>query len=220
VAFASPGSVPDSPFTKPWRPEATYTLLGVMGAIWVIQLLFWGVKGPLVHDYFFVIDTDWYLRGWTLVTSTLAHSPQDPSHILFNGLFLFFFGPTVERILGQRRFLTMFFLTGAISGIAQVELAAHFGEGGGALGASGALMAIFGLSMVLLPNVHILVWGIVPVKLWIAGIGYAALDVLGAFNPYDGVGNFAHLTGMAVGLLYGVVVRRELRRRKMQLVYV
>lgn len=218
VAFASQEPSPDAPFAKPWRPEATYTLLGLMVFTYAVQIAFWSVKGRATHDFFFVIDHTWFLRGWTLLTSTLAHAPDDPTHLLFNGLFLYFFGPTVERMLGQRRFFTLFFLAGALSGILQVQLAGMVGETTAALGASGALMALFGVCMVLIPHAQILLWGFVPLKLWMAGVGYAVLDVLGAFNPADGIGNFAHLSGLALGLLYGLAFKRELRKRRLQLV--
>jgi membrane associated rhomboid family serine protease len=211
---------------RPARPVATYTLLGVMAGVYVLELLLVSLGRTVAYrgDRFdlaywtFIINTDWAWRPWTLVTSTLAHDPSNFTHILFNGLFLFFFGPLVERIVGVRRYLILFFVAGAVSGVAQVHLAAALGPGGGALGASGALMALFGLVMVLLPKEKILIYGIVPVPMWAAGIGYALLDVLGVLNPYSRVGNFAHLSGMALGLAYGVQVKRDMKRRGLRLV--
>jgi membrane associated rhomboid family serine protease len=217
VAFESRRAAYRESLERPWRPDATYTLLGIIGAIYVAQIATLATR-PELHNFLFVIHVDWYLRVWSLVTSTLAHDPGDPAHIFLNGIMLFFFGPTVERVLGQRRFLVLFFLAWAISGVVQVHLDSAFGDGHGALGASGALMAIFGLLMVLMPRSQILVWGFVPVPMWIAGIGYALIDVFGAFNPHSPIGNFAHLSGMAMGLVYGVNVKRELKRRRMELV--
>ncbi len=203
--------------SRPWRPVGTYGLLGTIGAVFVLEFAVLN-SAPAWFGRLFVIDVDWPLRPWSLVTSTLSHGGFE--HILFNGLFLFFFGPTVERIVGTKRFVALFLVAGALSGVAQVHLeAALGGGGGGALGASGALMMLFGLLMVLMPRQKILVYGVVPVPFWAAGIGYAALDVLGAFNPGDGIGNFAHLSGMALGIGYGAWLRGDLRRRGLRLVH-
>lgn len=215
---------PAAPPPRPERPVGTYALLGTMAGVWVLELLLLGVPVPYrggttsAMAYAFIIDTDWPFRPWTLLTSTLAHDPRGLSHLLFNGLFLFFFGPLVERILGLRRYLALFLVAGALSGVAQVHLSRALGHGGGALGASGALMALFGMVMVLLPRERIYVYGIVPVPMWVAGIGYAALDILGALNPYSPVGNVAHLAGMAAGLGYGAYVRQDMARRGLRLV--
>ncbi|MCA1811522.1 MAG: rhomboid family intramembrane serine protease [Halobacteriales archaeon] len=216
-------AAPQAPPPRPARPVGTYALLGTIVGVWVLELLL--LPQPVSYAggttsataYGFVINTDWPSRPWTLVTSTLAHDPRNISHLLFNGLFLFFFGPLVERIVGTRRYLVLFLVAGAVSGIAQVHLSAALGHGGGALGASGALMALFGVVMVLLPKERIFIYGIVPVPMWIAGILYAALDVLGVLNPYSPVGNIAHLSGMALGLGYGAYVKQDLKRRGLRL---
>ncbi|HUR62073.1 MAG TPA: rhomboid family intramembrane serine protease [Candidatus Thermoplasmatota archaeon] len=214
------------PSARPARPLATYTLLAAMAGVYVLEFVLSGFHGTIPYHgvrfdlayWTFIIDTDWVWRPWTLVTSTMAHSLSGLTHLLFNGLFLFFFGPLVERILGSRRFAVLFFAAGAVSGVVQVHLADAFGNGGGALGASGALMALFGVVMVLLPRERIYVYGVVPVPMWLAGIGYAALDLVGAFNPYSGIGNFAHLCGMAIGLAYGAWMRQDMRGRGLRLV--
>ncbi len=227
---------------RAWRPDGTYALLGILVGVWILQKLEQQVveaaiaqllagaetlpfglaifRGEAVRldVWTFVIDVDFLYRPWTLITSTVAHSFTSFNHILFNGLFLFFFGPTVERLVGTSRFLLLFFIGGALSGVLQVVLAATFSDGGGALGASGALMLLFGIVMVLLPNEKLLVYGILPVPFWLAGLGYAAIDVLGAFNPASTIGNFAHLSGMALGLAYGVWQKREWRRTGVRLV--
>ncbi len=126
---------------------------------------------------------------------------------------LYFFGPTLERILGTRAFVAWFFAAGAVSGILQAELSTAWGSGLPALGASGALFFVFGAMVVLFPNQTLLLYGIVPIKFWIAGVLFAALDILGAFNPNDRVGNFAHLAGalLGIGLGFGLRGNRNFR---------
>ncbi|MEA3202371.1 MAG: hypothetical protein QOI63_37, partial [Thermoplasmata archaeon] len=166
----------------------------------------------------FIIDTQWWLRPWTLVTSTLAHDPTNLWHLLLNGLFLFFLGPLVERILGPRRYVTLFLVAGALSGVAQVHLEQALGGSGSALGASGAINAVFGVLVILLPKERIYFYGLVPVPMWVAGIIFAAVDALGVLNPASSVGNIAHLSGLALGLLYGAYVKQDLKSRGLRLV--
>lgn len=187
-----------------WKPRATYALLGAMVITYFLQNAF-------PDGRIWLIWTDWAQRPWSLVTSTFSHGGF--THLFFNGLMLFFFGPTLERLLGTRDFVALFILTGAAAGVLQVELSAAYGNNLPALGASGALMAIFGAMAILWPHQKIMIYGIVPVKFWIAAIGYAALDVLGAFNPNDGIGNFAHLSGMLLGLAFGLGLKENLKQR-------
>jgi membrane associated rhomboid family serine protease len=220
------GRPPEPLGMRPFRPLATYTLLGAMLGVFLLEQAVLRMPGTLAYhgwlfdpfSWTFVIDTDWYWRPWTLVTSTLAHDPVQLRHILFNGLMLFFFGPLVERILGARRFVLLFFAAGALSGIAQVHLASALGEQGGALGASGALMALLGFVALLLPRERIFIWGILPVPLWLAGVGYALLDVLGAFDRTSGIGHFAHLSGIALGVAYGLAFKQQMAARGLRLV--
>ncbi len=195
-------------YAPEWKPRGTYGLLIAVLGVYVLQWLVASSLGGGWHNYLFTVSTAWYWHPWGLVTSTFAHSLGSLSHILFNGLILFFFGPIAERLLGTQRFVTLFIISGAISGLFQVTL-----EPGAALGASGALMMTFGLLVMIMPREKLLVYGIIPVPFWVAGIGYAALDILGAFNQADGIGNFAHLSGMALGLWLGWDIKRRARRR-------
>lgn len=227
-----------------WKPVATYWLLGIIGATYVLQLivnqyvsarfpsfmagtgafpgLVWNGIPRTWDSFLFSIGTDWPWRPWSIVTSTLSHSMRDPLHLIFNGMFLFFLGPSVERLVGRARFLAIFFVGGALSGIVQVHAVSWMESGylwdprSLALGASGALMAIFGILIVLTPKSRIYLM-FFPVPMWLGGIIYAALDVLGVFNP-DGVGHFAHLAGMALGLGYGAWAKADMKRRGLRIV--
>ncbi len=192
-----------------WHPKGTYGLLGTIVGVLLLQWLVLGSLGEAFHYWLFAVSPVWYLHPWSLITSTLAHDPYDLTHILFNGLILFFFGPIVEQILGTRKFLWLFLLSGAISGIAQVTI-----EPGFALGASGALMMTFGVLVMLMPREKLLIYGIIPVPFWVAGLGYAAYDVLGGFFWDDNVGHFAHLSGMALGLWLGWDLKQRRKRQQ------
>ena len=202
---------------REWQPKGTYGLLAAMAATFIAQLIVVRFDVGL-HDRLFVIDTGWYLRPWSVVTSTFAHGGV--YHILLNGMVLYFFGPHLERIWGLKRYLALFFIAGAIAGVLQVHLAEIVtGATNGALGASGAIMMLLGALTILAPKMQILLFLIVPVPLWAATIGFAVLDILGAFNPGDGIGNFAHLSGLALGLYFGYRTKQDLAERGLVLQY-
>jgi membrane associated rhomboid family serine protease len=79
---------------------------------------------------------------------------------------------------------------------------------------------MFGVLMLLTPKATIFLMLLpIPIPLWIAGIVYALLDVLGVLSPADNIGHFAHLSGLALGLAYGWKVRGEMRRRGESIVH-
>jgi membrane associated rhomboid family serine protease len=224
---------------QPWRPLVTYWLLGIIVGVFVLQMLVrsydrthlagivWpsrlgDVQWDVWHPFLFAVGPDWIWRPWTLVTSTFSHG--NFNHLFFNGLFLFFFGPSAERLLGARRYVALFLAGGALSGVVQAHVASWMDTGGQtiwhpfalALGASGALMVIFGVLIILTPRAQMF-FMFLPVPMWVGGLLYAAMDALGIFTP-DQVGHFAHLSGLALGLVYGLYYKRELARRGFRVV--
>jgi len=152
----------------------------------------------------FILDSSAiFSRPWILLTSMFLHG--NPSHLLFNMYALFLFGSLVEQRIGPKRFIAVYL--GA--GVAAAFLSSFFYRF--ALGASGAIMAITGLLIILMPNLRLLLFFVVPMPLWVAGIIYALMDVFGIFFP-SGVGNIAHLAGLGFGLLYGLHLRKEKKK--------
>lgn len=183
--------------------RVTYVLLGVILAVFLLEQAVLQLA-PDLFGTLFVIDRGVLFEPWTLVTSTLAHDPQGIGHIFGNGIGLFFFGMAVERLIGSKRFTLLFFGAGAIAGLAQVLLFP-----GGALGASGGLLGIIGLLVVIAPRLTVYIMGVVPAPMWALGAVYVLLDLFGAFNPSSGVGHVAHLAGFAIGAAYGWHLRQK-----------
>ncbi len=82
-------------------------------------------------------------------------------------------------------------------------------------------MMLIGASIIIMPKAKIFIFPIpVPIPLWIGGIGIAAIDLLGLASPEPtGIGHFAHLSGMAIGLLVGQRLKEELRRKGLRLTF-
>ncbi|MBM3230345.1 rhomboid family intramembrane serine protease [Candidatus Pacearchaeota archaeon] len=98
---------------------------------------------------------------WTIITSMFMH--QSFFHLFVNMFTLFFLGAFCERIIGKRRFLSLYFISGVVA-VAFFAIGAGIGSSlprgdwifGGldtyAAGASGALFGLLGVMAVLIPR--------------------------------------------------------------------
>ena len=185
--------------------NVAFTLLGINILIFFLQMF--------LGDWFtmqFLLNTSTIVsQPWTLITSMFLHS--GPAHLLFNMYALFLFGPLVEQKIGSKRFLYMYFLAGILAGLGFM-LFQNFivGIPALALGASGAIMGVLGVTIMLFPDLKVLFLFFIPMSLRTAGILFAIVDVFGLFYN-TGIANMAHLVGLAVGLLYGwdVIKKRK-----------
>lgn len=149
---------------------------------------------PAITENFALVSADVLARPWILVTSTFLHGSI--WHLLFNMYALFLFGNLIEHRIGTKRFLLAYFGAGILAGIA----ATFFYTA--AIGASGAIMAILGLTIMLLPDLPVLFFFVIPMNMRVAGIIFALVDIFGLFTD-TGIAHVAHLAGLACGLLYG-----------------
>src|SRR5947209_8400316 len=98
------------------------------------------------------LDVDKVLSGqvWRLLTYAFLHDTANIWHILFNMLFLWWFGSDVEDLYGSREFLAVYLLSAFLGGVAFVLTAGVTGERPEGierpplqcLGASGAVTAV------------------------------------------------------------------------------
>lgn len=140
---------------------------------------------------------------WTFVTSIFLHTMT--IHLLFNMISLFFVGRFVEPLIGRKRFLHVFFLSGIFAGLLHVAVSYWTSSGLDipAIGASGAIFGLLGLLAVLIPRQKILLFFVIPMPLWVLGVILLTLLIL---NPQIGgvtIGHIAHLGGFVAGAIYG-----------------
>ncbi|AUV80999.1 rhomboid family intramembrane serine protease [Salinigranum rubrum] len=194
-----------------FRGNMSYLFLGLMWVTFALQLLFQLLGlSPALYRTVFVLSPGNIEYVWTWVTSIFAHGGF--THIAFNSIALYFFGPVVERYLNTRRFTALFFGAGVLAGLAQVgtTLLTEGAAGPGVVGASGAIMGVLGVLTVLNPNLKVYLYFIIPMPLWVLTFGFAAFSLWAGFGAANGVGalggnvaHFAHLVGLLVGLAYG-----------------
>jgi hypothetical protein len=177
--------------------HAAISIIVINVVIFMAQM----VLGSWFIEMFLLVSAEVVQRPWILLTSMFLHA--DPAHLLFNMYALFIFGPLIEQRIGAKRFLIAYFASGLLA----AALSTFFYTR--ALGASGAIMGILGITIVLMPDLRVLLFFAIPMSLRTAGIIFAAIDIIGVFTPGGGVANIAHLVGLGVGLLYGYYLLRQ-----------
>ena len=151
------------------------------------------------------------LKPWTVITYMFLH--KDFLHILFNMLWLFWFGKIFLEYLDQKKLVGIYLLgglSGAILYIATFNLFPVFKpvlEQSVALGASASILAIVVAISSYVPNHTIYLMFIGPVKLkWIALVTIV-LDIISIPVSNSG-GHIAHIGGAIFGYLYIIQYRR------------
>ena len=170
-------------------------------AVFFVQLT---VGAAATQFLAFIPSQPW--RVWSFVTYMFAHSPTSVTHILFNMLVLYFFGPRVEERLGSNHFVRLYF----IAGITGALLSIVFNQGGYIIGASGACFGIQLAFAKYWPRERIYIWGILPVEAWLLVLVTTVLALYGGFvGGGGGVAHFAHLGGYLGAWLYLIWMERR-----------
>jgi membrane associated rhomboid family serine protease len=146
-------------------------------------------------------------QAWQLLTYGFLHHEQ-PFHVIFNMIALWFFGRDVEGVYGKVEFLKIYVSFAATAGFIWVvfeQLAGAFG--GPLVGASGAIAGIILMFIFHWPYRTVLFW-FFPMPAWVMGVIWLAQDVLRAMDPRLGevagpqVAYIAHLGGALCGFIY------------------
>ena len=176
-------------------------LIGINVALFVCQLL---TNGTLTR----VLDLNveavvFHGEIWRLLTYAFLHDPGDLLHILFNMLFLWWFGNEIEEMYGPREFLAFYLVAAVVGGL--VFTIAHLIEysGGLCIGASGAVTAVLVLYALHFPRRVIYLFFVLPIPIWlfvVAVVGYDAYTLLS--QQASMVAVTVHLGGAAFAFAY------------------
>jgi membrane associated rhomboid family serine protease len=185
--------------------------LGVLVGVFVVQNLIerWFPAIGSIYDYA-ALSGSALRHGyvWTLLTYTLLHA--NFTHLLLNGLGLFFMGRQLEETIGPRRLVILTVVSALVS--AAFWLGINFHRDGQVIGASGIAMAYLMVFACLQPRrpITFLVLFIIPVTmkpLWMVAIA-GGIDLAGFFwtelpgGPSGWIAHSAHLGGLAGGWLF------------------
>ncbi len=184
---------------------------------WVSRLLaanigvfFFQMTMPAVTYWLALVPAELLQRPWTIITYMFAHSTAGFTHILFNMLALYIFGPRVELILGGTRFIRLYVIAGIAGGL----LSLAFTPYSSIVGASGALFGVQLAFAKFFPRERILIWGIVPVEARILVLIMTGLAIFGGFTGGGNTAHFAHLGGYVGAYIYLKLIERNLPATK------
>ncbi len=161
---------------------------------------------------------------WTILTHMFTHGGI--MHLFINMFVLFSLGSLNEKIIGRKRFIWFYLISGLFAGALSAVLSLLYGNSpigerifGNPeyymVGASGAIFAIAGLFVMLLPKLRFMIiflpffslpaYIIVPLVLSITWI----VTIAGDFA----IGNVAHFGGFLTGLIYGYYLKTKYAKK-------
>lgn len=181
------------------RPTALWLIIGINLLLFIATLIY--------RDLIFFLGlqpASLLAMPWTIVTNLFVHASF--WHLFANMITLFFFGGFLYRLIGRNRFLLVYFAGGILGNILFILLPpSPFSI---AIGASGAIFALAGVLVVLMPRLRVLLYFIIPLPLWVVVLVFM---VLWSFIPGLNIAWQAHLGGLVLGLVLGYIFRRRAR---------
>ena len=201
-------------------PKATKNLIIINIIMFVATLI---NEDFMVSTFALFYPASQYFRPWQIITHMFMHGGI--WHIFFNMYALYMFGSIIERTIGQKKFLILYFVCGLgavalhlgvqyiqaqtfMAGMAKgtVNAAANYAalKMTPTLGASGAIYGLLITYAMLFPDARLslvfLPFTSMSSKTWV--IIFAVIElVTGITGTVSGVAHFAHLGGMLFGWL-------------------
>src|SRR5262249_14107874 len=144
---------------------------------------------------------------WELITFQFLHIPIWPFHVLFNCFGLYFFGRPIEQVLGSKKFILVYLLSGILGGVLQVltTLALPRHEDFAVAGASAGICGIIAIFCSLHPMDELTTWiYFLPITLRAKFflMALTAFSLFGVIVPFSDIANGAHLGGILFGMAY------------------
>ncbi len=218
-------------------PFVTVGIIVVNAIVWFWEVGGTSVETDVIHYGYYPCKIEGECLGPALraeipwyentFTSMFMHGGWE--HIIFNMLFLWIFGNNVEDALGKVRFFIWYIAGGLAATAAQTFVTLNWGSDADAsipnIGASGAIAAVLGGYLLLLPRARVLsaiFFGFIFLReipaIWFLGIWFLFQLWQGGWSVAHpeaggGVAFFAHIGGFVFGLLtvFLVAKRRPLR---------
>jgi rhomboid protease GluP len=189
-------SAPKVKSTMQGNSPAVLAIIGINVAMYLLETFF-----PVILDKFSeqpaAIANGEY---WRLFTAMFLHAPLGARfgifHILFNMYILRIYGPNVEEAFGKVRFVVMYLIAGLAGGTLSYLLSDCRVSG---VGASGAIFGVVGILLVYLYRRRSSTFVRAYQRSLMTFVGINL--VFGFVVP--GIDNWAHIGGLAGGLLLG-----------------
>ena len=177
-----------------------FALEALLGSRWFENFMLW----PLGRDF----------APWQVLSYGFLHGGL--THLLFNMLGLYMFGSDIERVWGQKRYLTYYLTCVITAAIAQLVVTSMMGSAHPTVGASGGVFGLLlAFGMMFPRRTVVLLIPPIPMPAWLFVTLYGLIELyLGITGTASGVAHFAHLGGMVGGYLLIVYWRSGGRRSR------
>jgi membrane associated rhomboid family serine protease len=184
-----------------WSQRMVVTNLVLINlAFFILNLLFGGRDNALtlamkLQGSDLVQPWNW----WHLISYAFAHSPENAWHIAGNMFGLWMLGRSVEIQYGRNEFLRIYLLAALLGGLVFMVRSYLSGDPSPTIGASGAVICIEMLFVLLNPRATLMFYGVFPIPAWVLGV----FLILGNFfGNTDYIAYDVHLAGIAFAFVY------------------
>lgn len=176
--------------------------VGIFVAGFLAKLVGFDLEGFLMH-YGALVPAKTWGGGqlWRLGTYMFLHG--DIWHLLFNMMSLWMFGSPLCWVMGEKRFLSLYFVSGLVAGICSLAFYPLAGQGAiYIIGASGALFGLmFGYAK-FFPEQRIIVFFFFPMPAKYAVWLFGGISLFFAMGARTGVAHATHLFGILGAFLF------------------
>jgi len=161
-----------------------------------------------INNYGF--NTDNFLAGRyeTIITSMFLHGSL--WHLLWNMLYLFLLGSSLEKKSGALKYILVYFL-GGIAGNLSMFIPVFSEPGSIGVGASAAISSLVGLGTFICPG-RLVIFPTFPVPFIVAGAMYFLFTLIHIFDV-SGIAYPAHLFGLIIGCIFGLMWSKNRKKR-------
>jgi membrane associated rhomboid family serine protease len=155
-------------------------------------------------------DRIWHNKEWIRILSGgFLHA--NTTHLLFNMISLFFFGPLVEDnfmsefgAAGHTAYIIFYMLATIVANIP--DLYEHrYDPNYRAVGASGAVSAVIFASILVRPLDELRLYFFIPIPAFIFGVLYLVYSAYMSRRQSDNIGHLAHFSGAIFGIVFPLI---------------
>jgi rhomboid family protein len=197
----------------------TYSIIIANFFVFLVSLFF---RTEIINELGFrpiYLSLEMFPNVYTLFTSMFIHS--DFLHILGNMFVFFFMGVAFEQRIGPKKFLLIYLITGVCGALTHSLL--NIGSTIPLIGASGAIFGILGAFAYAYPRDEIVmpvpigIMFIMRIKVIYATILFAVFEtIIVMFSVQDSTAHFAHLGGLASGVILAAILLRNRAEKQTQ----
>lgn len=186
-------------------PSVIRTIIAISVIVFIIQAVVGSIRvgNTSINHYiiqYLAFDPNLFTaitQPWRFFTYIFLHGGG--FHLLFNMLWLWWMGRSVEETIGPRSFSVLFFGSGIGGAVFHIALSFLYGTSY-VIGASGAVFGVMVAFAYLFPRMPIMLLFLPPIEARFVVAGLIALDVL-FIGAGDNVARLVHLGGAGVGYL-------------------